>query len=78
MQRAYGYLSNSVTKLIYDQYGIPGLIMFDSEKKQFENLINQLRELEAMPELYQDTKYMTKLKEVEYAILRKGQLLLEH
>ena len=43
VRKAYGYLTNATTKLIYDQYGIPGLIMFEKQRDEFKQLIDDLR-----------------------------------
>ena len=29
VQRAYGYLTNPLTKIIYDEYGVSGLIVYE-------------------------------------------------
>ena len=47
INKAYVYLSNIVTKLIYDQYGIPGLIMYEKQKEHFQPLVERLRELDS-------------------------------
>ena len=33
VQRAYGYLTNPLTKIIYDEYGVSGLIVYEKSKK---------------------------------------------
>lgn len=38
IQRAYGYLTNPLTKVIYDEYGVPGLIVYEKKKKEFQEL----------------------------------------
>ena len=35
VQKAYGYLTNPLTKIIYDEYGVSGLIVYEKSKKDF-------------------------------------------
>jgi hypothetical protein len=51
VRRAYGYLSNTATKLIYDQFGIPGLIMYEKQRDNFRDLVENLRKLDASEEI---------------------------
>lgn len=78
VQRAYAYLSNSVTRLIYDQFGIPGIIMFEKEKESFEALVDELREIENLTDAERDETQMARRKrEVEYQILKKTKAALQ-
>jgi DnaJ-class molecular chaperone len=38
ISRAYNYLENPTTKVIYDEFGIVGLAAYEREKKQFLEL----------------------------------------
>ena len=44
--KAYKYLINQQTRLIYDNYGIPGLIMFEKHKEDFRESGEKLREID--------------------------------
>lgn len=57
IQMAYRYLSNEHTRLIYDNYGVPGLIMFEKFKEHFQEPIEKLRELDGRPEILKDTAF---------------------
>ena len=35
VQKAYGYLANPLTKCIYDEYGVPGLQVYEKSKAKF-------------------------------------------
>jgi DnaJ-class molecular chaperone len=47
VQRAYGYLTNPLTRVIYDTHGVPGLECFEKHKKDFQELLEEIRDLEA-------------------------------
>lgn len=66
VKKAYGYLSNTITKLIYDQYGIPGLIMYDKHSDNFDGLLREMIELNSMPEICKDTLFEENKREIEY------------
>ena len=67
VRRAYGYLSNTVTKLIYDQFGIPGLIMYEKQRDNFKDLVEDLRNLDAsLTEEEKDSVFEEKRRELEY------------
>ena len=70
-------MSKAITKLIYDQYGIPGLIMYEKHKENFVELLNELVKLDSMPDIYKDTLFEKKKREVEYQILRKSNNFLK-
>ena len=72
LKKAYGYLNNSITKLLYDSYGIPGLIIYEREKDKFEELAAELRNLYSLPDIYKDSNYEWKKRQVEYEIMLKG------
>ena len=38
VQKAYGYLSNPLTKTIYDEFGVPGLAVYEKNKSSFTDL----------------------------------------
>ena len=66
VRRAYGYLSNTVTKLIYDQFGIPGLIMYEKQRDNFRDLVEELRQLDALSDIQKDTLFEENRRELEY------------
>jgi DnaJ-class molecular chaperone len=35
VQKAYGYLTDPLTKVIYDKYGVPGLAVYEKSKGKF-------------------------------------------
>lgn len=78
IKKAYGYLNNSVTKLIYDSYGVPGLIMYDRYKDQFSQQAIQLRNLDAMSDIQRDGKYQWRKRLVEYEILLRANNFLRY
>lgn len=43
IQKAYGYLSNPLTKVIYDEYGVGGLAVYEKSKRKFQSLQEELR-----------------------------------
>ena len=45
VQKAYGYLTNPLTKVIYDEFGIAGLAIYEKSKGKFEDLQNEIRGL---------------------------------
>jgi DnaJ-class molecular chaperone len=57
VKKAYGYLTNTITKLIYDQYGIPGLIMYDKHTENFDELLREMIRLNSLPDIYKDTLF---------------------
>ena len=77
IQKAYDILCNNVTKLIYDKYGIPGLIMYKNQETKFESLVEELRVLNAEPPDNTDL-FKAKKLELEFKILRKSQILLKN
>ena len=77
IQRAYAYLGNSVTKLIYDTHGIPGLIVYDAESKNYEELAEEYRTLEGAAEIMQDADHEQKRRRCEYQILAKTMTYLK-
>lgn len=78
IKKAYGFLNNSVTKLIYDSYGIPGLIMYDRHKDSFFQLASELRDLDSKPDIDRDKQYELDKRQVEYEILLKSNNILRH
>ena len=71
VRRAYGYLSNTVTKLIYDQFGIPGLIMYEKQRDNFKDLVEDLRNLDAsLTEEEKDSVFEEKRRELEYVSIQ--------
>lgn len=77
ISKAYSYLSNSVTKLLYDQFGIPGLIMYEKQKEHFEGLVDQLREMDSTPDKERDAGFEQQRKDVEQKILSLSRLYLK-
>jgi len=45
VQKAYGYLTNPLTKAIYDEFGVPGLAVYEKNKTSFEELQEKMRGL---------------------------------
>jgi len=45
VQKAYGYLTNPLTKIIYDEYGVPGLSIYEKSKIKFQDLQEEVRTL---------------------------------
>ena len=45
VQKAYGYLTNPLTKAIYDEFGVPGLAVYEKNKANFEELQEKMRGL---------------------------------
>ena len=45
VQKAYGYLTNPLTKVIYDEFGIPGLVVYEKSKNKFQDLQAEIRGL---------------------------------
>jgi DnaJ-class molecular chaperone len=43
IQKAYGYLSNPLTKIIYDEFGVNGLAVYEKSKAKFSELQDALR-----------------------------------
>jgi hypothetical protein len=40
VQKAYGYLTNPLTKVIYDEFGVPGLAVYEKNKTIFTDEVN--------------------------------------
>ena len=38
VSRAYGYLTDPVTRAIYNEFGVPGLVVFEKNKASFIEL----------------------------------------
>ena len=45
MSKAYGYLTNPLTKVIYDSFGVPGLAVYEKNKSMFNELQEEMRGL---------------------------------
>ena len=43
LNTAYTYLSNPLTKIIYDEFGVLGLAIYEEEKKKFFELQEEIR-----------------------------------
>ena len=43
MQRAYGYLTNPATRIIYDKYGVQGIKVYEQFKEDFREISEELR-----------------------------------
>ena len=39
---AYAFLTTKVTKIIYDNFGIPGLIIYKKQEEQYQELAQRL------------------------------------
>ena len=54
MQKAYYYLKEPITKLIYDEFGLSGLILYEGEKSldTFSEDRERLKEIINTPELF--------------------------
>jgi hypothetical protein len=46
MQKAYGYLTNPTTRLIYDNYGTNGIKIYEMFQDEFRELSEQLRSMD--------------------------------
>ena len=47
VQKAYAYLTNPLTKAIYDEFGVPGLAVYEKNKSSFTEMQEQMRGLVA-------------------------------
>ena len=45
VQKAYTYLTNPLTKIIYDEFGVTGLAIYEKNKSSFSDLQEELRGL---------------------------------
>lgn len=45
MQKAYAYLTNPLTKVIYDEFGVPGLAVYEKNKSAFVDMQDEMRGL---------------------------------
>lgn len=43
MQKAYGYLTNPATRIIYDRYGVQGIKVYEQFKEDFREISEELR-----------------------------------
>lgn len=43
MQKAYGYLTNPATRLIYDRFGVTGIKVYEMFQDDFRELAEELR-----------------------------------
>lgn len=43
MQKAYGYLTNPTSRLIYDVYGVSGIKVYEQFNDDFRDLSEELR-----------------------------------
>lgn len=43
MQKAYGYLTNPTTRIIYDRFGVAGIKVFEMYTDEFRELSEELR-----------------------------------
>ena len=43
VQQAYAYLTNPLTKVIYDELGVPGLAVYEKNKSTFTELQEEIR-----------------------------------
>ena len=43
VQKAYAYLTNPLTKVIYDEYGVLGLAIYEKNKSVFAELQEEIR-----------------------------------
>jgi DnaJ-class molecular chaperone len=46
IKKAYGCLIDPFTKIIYDQYGDAGLLVYEKNKTKFETLRSELRSIQ--------------------------------
>jgi predicted translin family RNA/ssDNA-binding protein len=68
MQKAYGYLTNPTTRVIYDRFGVSGIKVYEMYSDEFRELSEELR----TRGLNEERK--TKLEE---AIVRKSENLIK-
>ena len=43
MQKAYGYLTNPATRIIYDNFGVQGIKVYEMFTDEFRELSEELR-----------------------------------
>jgi hypothetical protein len=43
MQKAYGYLTNPTTRIIYDRYGVAGIKIYEMFSEEYRELTEELR-----------------------------------
>ena len=67
MQKAYGYLTNPATRIIYDKFGVQGIKVYEQFKDDFREMSEELRTQDLDEE---------KRKEVVAQVLRKSQNLI--
>ncbi len=64
MQKAYGYLTNPATRIIYDRYGVQGIKVYEQFKEDFREISEELRtqdlEEEKKKEL-EDVRFLKKI-----------------
>ena len=70
VQRAYVYLTNPLTKVIYDEFSVPGLAVYEKSKHKFDSLQNEIREINAQVELLR-RPLRTSNEEREEEVLRR-------
>lgn len=51
IQKAYVYLTNPLTKVIYDEFGIPGLAVYEKQKNKFADLQEEIRGIDSHGDL---------------------------
>jgi len=50
VQKAYGYLTNPLTKAIYDEFGVSGLAVYEKSKPKFRSLQEEIRGIDSREE----------------------------
>ena len=68
LQRAYQYLYNPVTRLIYDNFGHSGLFIYENNKKEYEDL----------EEFFMYSETPKNILEVEHEVLTKTHNMLQN
>ena len=43
MQKAYGYLTNPTTRLVYDRFGVTGIKVYEMFQDEFREMSEELR-----------------------------------
>ena len=43
MQRAYGYLTNPTTRIIYDRFGVQGIKVYEMYSEEFREYSEEMR-----------------------------------
>jgi len=66
IKTAFQYLSHQHTRIIYDNYAVPGLMMYERYKDAFEPIVEKLRDHESAREIDRDTAWEQKRHELEY------------